>query len=91
VQQETTSGYSWSIKELIPFLIALSTALGGLVGIYATMSSRVSMLEVELNSLKKEQSNTASKLESIVQSNIDLTIYVRSLISGLDTLPSKRK
>ena len=91
MSQENSSGYSWSVKELIPFIVALITALGGVASIYATFSSRISMLEVELSSLKKEQNSTSEKIDRIVQSNNDLAISVRSLVQwGEPTYAKKR-
>ena len=63
------AGYTWTIKELLPFLVTLGVALASAVGTYVRLNTDITLANNEISHIKAEQTGVSKKIDDLVKSN----------------------
>jgi hypothetical protein len=62
-------GFTWTIKELLPFLVTLGIALASAMGTYVKLTTDITLANNEIYHLKHEQTGISKKIDELVKSN----------------------
>ena len=80
-QHHDKSGYSWSIKELLPFIITLLLALSSLVGVYVKLNNQLIIAEQDVMTMKIELNDRKVKMAEIFKN----TDAIKTQLTELNT------
>ena len=87
------SGFTWTIKEMLPLLITILAFLGSGVTVYNKLSSDLIVAQQEISHIKVEQSTVEAKLGEIAKSNEGIKLQLEDLRTSLMMMmrPEKQK